>query len=336
MEQNKLKQPHALLAGISMMLVPILWHICSGLPLGYVSLFNCFEVIFDPYGIDGFLDSFLWVLIFFAFIFAAVTLFTANYKLSSIALIVLGGLFLLEDIVSIIFWFDPRTLLEVVLHAAIVLAGLTMILRGKSLRLVTFIAASAGFLLDLIFRIMYLNLQLNLEYSVNSDAQFISRMVMIIIANLFIAIGIIFAILSVDYDYRPIAKGVSFTPNSGQPQQPYGTYPGQHQAFGAQWQQPAQAQQYRQAPYQSQSRPQQPYGQPQQPYGQPKQPSQFVQPGVSQPQTYRTQQQQFVQPQQPYNGQWQQPYAGQPGQTQQYGQPQSEDHASEPESAPKM
>ena len=144
------------------------------------------------------------------------------------------------------------------------------------------------------------------------DAQLISRMVMIIIANLFIALGIIFAILSVDYDYRPAAKGVSFTPNSGQPPQPYGTYPGQHQAFGAQWQKPQQ-------PYNGQwQQPQQPYGQTQQPYAQPQQ------------------QTQFAQPQQPYNGQWQQPYAGHPGQTQQYGQPQSEDHASEPEPAPKM
>ena len=319
MMKEKLKQPQALLAGICMLLSTLLWHICSSLPMGRINLVNTFRYIFEADGdVGGCIDSVLWMLIFFAFIFAAIALFKGDPKLSAIALFVLGGLFLADDILILALWFSPRTLLELVPHVTIILAAVTVLKRNASLRNVAAIAAAAGFVADLVFRLVVLHMQLTDDFFYTTEAQYIGRTVIVIFANLFIMMGLILACLAVDYGVRPAARGASFTPNTRQPQQPYAgqqygsPYAGRpqqpQQPYGGQWQQPS--------PYAGQA---QPSAQPSPFAGQAQQP--FAGQGQS-PFAGQGQSPFAGQPQQPYAGQAQQPFAGQ-GQSPFAGQGQS-------------
>lgn len=277
-----------------MLMGPLLWHVCSGLPMGDVNIVNTIRVLIDAryYEFIDIADCFLWVLVFIAWIFAGIVLISGDSKISSVALFVLGGLFIVENILIMFLAGMPRYLLELISDAAIILTAITLLKRKEALRKVTYIVAVIGFLADLAFRIIGLRTFLSYSTDYTNNSQYIARLVIVIGANLMLMLGLILACRSVDCGAGSAAK----KPYAGQPQQPYTSpYAGQ--------QQQAQYTGQAQSPYAS------PYaGQSQQPYASPyvDQQQAYASPYAGQSQPYASP---YADQQQPYASPYDQPQA---------------------------
>lgn len=264
MNKYKLRQPLAVWAGIFMLLGNLLWFVFSGLPMGEIGIISNITSMLEFFNVALFMDDLLCVLIFLVWLFAAIALFTASPKASSVAFILLGVLYAADCIIIVAFWQIMSSLMYLFTAFALILTGLAIGMRKKGLRVTAIIMASAGFVAYISFRIV------NLIQMVSPGAetymepsQHIASTVLCIIGDIMLLLAMILANAS---SKEKKAKAGAAAGYAGQPYQ---------QSYNAQWQQPyaGQAQQPYQQPYAGQAQQYaqpSPYaGQPQQPYTQP-------------------------------------------------------------------
>ena len=284
-----------MLAGISLLLADVLWFIFSELPRDMIEIISTFSYMLGNYGIWNFLECLFWILVFFCWIFAAVALFSRNPKVTSVAFILSGTIYLLRVITILIMMaFYGNEYLMLFTPLALILTGVAVKTRSGAANTTAIITAVVGFVTSIIYGFLIIGTYSNPSSPYFGDPSIVWTRVIEMIANVFLLAAMILTCVAVKK--RTPAVGDPAAGYAGQPQSPYA------QSYAGQAQSP-----YAQSPYAGQ--PQSPYaqpyaGQPQSPYAQPyagraQQP--YAQQQYSQPYADL--------PQQQYA---QSPYAGQP------------------------
>ena len=132
----------------------IMAHFISGIPRGYVNIFETIKDLIELSDMRIIFDSSIWVLCCLAWLFAGIALLIAKANLSSTAMMIFGSVFFVYEIVGLIlFSTSIMDIFKIVTPIAIVLAGLSMLTRKEFLYFMSIILGVVGAFLYGIFRI---------------------------------------------------------------------------------------------------------------------------------------------------------------------------------------
>lgn len=132
----------------------------SGIPNGYISIAKVIEDLIEISDAKVIVESSIWILVCLTWLFAGISLLIANPNLSSAGMIIFGAVFLVYEIISfIIFNSGLLCILNFITPIAIILAGLSILIRKEPLYYVSIFLGIMGAFMYGIYRINQLMLR---------------------------------------------------------------------------------------------------------------------------------------------------------------------------------